>query len=223
MGTRLLSLLLRPTPLGFGLAAALAFVVAETLVLYPLEQLAFETALVVVYLLGVVVVAIGWGFWLAAATSVASGLAFDYFHIPPVFALRPTQAGDWVAITIFLLVALVPSTLAGLARSRAAEANQRRRELERFFDLSSDLIGIGRLDGYFTRVNPAFERALGYSRQELVSQNFLDIVHPEDRNLAVEVLDELSRSEGPVHFENRCIRKDGSVVWLEWNSVVSDR
>ena len=64
MGTRLLSLLLRPTPLGFGLAAALAFVVAETLVLYPLEQLAFETALVVVYLLGVVVVAIGWGFWL---------------------------------------------------------------------------------------------------------------------------------------------------------------
>ncbi|MDT5195786.1 MAG: hypothetical protein QOH20_2540, partial [Mycobacterium sp.] len=57
MRARLVSLLLRPTPrpLGLGLAVALAFVVAETLVLYPLEQLASETALVVVYLLGVVV------------------------------------------------------------------------------------------------------------------------------------------------------------------------
>ena len=51
MRARLLSLL-RPTPrpLGLGIAAALAFVLAETLVLYPLEQLAFETALVVVWL-----------------------------------------------------------------------------------------------------------------------------------------------------------------------------
>jgi hypothetical protein len=47
MRARLLSLLLRPTPrpLGFGLAAALGFVGAETLALYPLEQLAYETAL----------------------------------------------------------------------------------------------------------------------------------------------------------------------------------
>src|SRR5258705_7801789 len=80
IGARSLSLLPpTPRPLGLGVAVAVAFVVAETLVLYPLERLAFETALVVVYLLGVVVIAIGWGFWLAAATSLASALAFDYF------------------------------------------------------------------------------------------------------------------------------------------------
>src|SRR6202011_3490729 len=138
MGTRLLSLLLRPTPLGLGLATALAFVVAETLVLYPLEQLAFETALVVVYLLGVVVVAIGWGFWLAAATSVASALAFDYFHIPPVGSLMVTQPQDRVALLVFLAVALVASWPAHLARSRAAEAGQHRREVE----ASRDELGV---------------------------------------------------------------------------------
>jgi len=129
MRARLLSLL-RPTPrpLGLGIAAALAFVLAETLVLYPLEQLAFETALVVVYLLGVVVVAIGWGFWLAAATSVASALAFDYFYIQPVVSFIPTRAEDAVALAVFLVVALLVSTLADVARLRAAEADPRRIE-----------------------------------------------------------------------------------------------
>ena len=46
-----------------------------------------------VYLLGVVVVAIVWGFRLAAATCVVSVLAFDFFHIPPLFSLSPTHPG----------------------------------------------------------------------------------------------------------------------------------
>jgi signal transduction histidine kinase len=132
MRAHVLSLLLRPTapPLTLGLVVAASFVVAETLVLYPLTRVAPVNVLGVVYLLGVVVVAIGWGFWLAAATSVASALAFDFFHIPPVFALSPAQAGDWVAITIFLVVALSATTLAGVARARAAEAGQHRREVQ---------------------------------------------------------------------------------------------
>ncbi|MDX6484664.1 MAG: hypothetical protein QOE95_2437, partial [Gaiellaceae bacterium] len=126
------SLLQRPTapPLKWGLVVAASLIVAETLVLYPLKRIAFENTLGVVYLLGVVVVAMMWGFWLAAATSVASVLAFDFFHIAPVFALSPTQAGDWVALTIFLVVALVASTLAGVARARGAEAGQYRRQVE---------------------------------------------------------------------------------------------
>src|SRR6202171_978611 len=130
MRARLVSLLLRPTlrPLGLGLAVALAVVVAETLVLYPLERLAVETALVVVYLLGVVVIGIGWGFWLAAATSLASALAFDYFYVPPVFSFIPTRTEDAVGLAVFLVVALSVSTLADVARSRAVEADQRRTE-----------------------------------------------------------------------------------------------
>ena len=83
-----------------------------------------------VYLLGVVVVAIVWGFRLAAATCLVSVLAFDFFHIPPLFSLSPTASGDWVAVTVYLIVALAASTLSELARLRVAEADQRRWEAE---------------------------------------------------------------------------------------------
>ncbi|MDT5105967.1 MAG: hypothetical protein QOI25_3480, partial [Mycobacterium sp.] len=132
MRPRLVSLVVRPTTpsLSVGLATAALLIVAETLVLYPLKVFAPESALGVVYLLGVVVVAIVWGFRLAAATCLFSVLAFDYFHIPPLFSLSPTESGDWVVVTVFLVVALAASRLSELARLRAAEAEQRRWEAE---------------------------------------------------------------------------------------------
>jgi signal transduction histidine kinase len=132
----LLSLLVRPTSpsLALGLVVAASLIVAETLLGYLLGRVAPESALGVVYLLGVVVIAIGWGFWLAAATSVASTLAFDYFLIKPIWSLTVTDPRDWVALAVFLVVALLASTVADLAR-RAAEADQRRREAELAADL----------------------------------------------------------------------------------------
>jgi PAS domain S-box-containing protein len=87
--------------------------------------------------------------------------------------------------------------------------------------LSSDLICIAD-SVYVRRVNAAFERTLGYSRQEVLSRPLVDFVHPADRDLALDALDQLSDGDGPVHLEDRCICKDGSVRWLEWN-VVSDQ
>jgi signal transduction histidine kinase len=132
MRDRLASLVVRPTapPMSMGLTIAALLIVAETFVLYPLKIVAPESALGVVYLLGVVVVAIVWGFWLAAATSVVSVLAFDFFHIPPLFSLSPTESGDWVAVAVYLVVALTASALSELARLRAAEAEERSREAE---------------------------------------------------------------------------------------------
>ena len=132
MRPRLVSLVVRPAAprLTLGLATAALLMVAETLVLYPLKVFAPESALGVVYLLGVVVVAIVWGFRLAAATCVVSVLAFDYFHIPPLFSLSPNQSGDWIVVTVYLVVALAASRLSELARLRAAEADQRRWEAE---------------------------------------------------------------------------------------------
>jgi signal transduction histidine kinase len=85
----------------------------------------------VVFLIGVLVVSTGWGFGLAATTSVASALAFNYFRVQPDQSIIPTEADDAVAIIIFLVVALLANTLAYLVRSRAAEADQRRQESER--------------------------------------------------------------------------------------------
>jgi signal transduction histidine kinase len=128
----LMSLLLQPTarPLALGVVVAASLIVAETLLVYLLKRVAPENMFGVVYLLGVLVVSTGWGFGLAATTSLASALAFDYFHVRSAGSLIPTQAEDWVAIAVFLVVALLANTLAELARSRAAEADQRSREAD---------------------------------------------------------------------------------------------
>jgi signal transduction histidine kinase len=131
MPTRLLSLLLRPTTgsLTVGIVVAASLVGAETLLVYLLKQIAPMSPFGVVYLLGVLVVSTGWGFGLSMLMSLASALAFDYYRMRPE-SIIPTRAQDWVAIGVFLAVALSANTLAGLARSRAVEAHQRRREAE---------------------------------------------------------------------------------------------
>jgi signal transduction histidine kinase len=128
---RLLSLLLRPTAgsLAVGIVVAASLLAAETVLVYLLKQIAPMSPFGIVYLLGVLVVSTGWGFGLSTLMSLASALAFDYYRMRPE-SIVPTKAQDWVAIGVFLAVALSANTLAGLARSRAVEANQRRREAE---------------------------------------------------------------------------------------------
>jgi len=100
------------------------------------------------------------------------------------------------------------------ARKRAEE------ELRNIFTLSLDMICIADLrTGTFTKVNPAFERVLGYSEQELLSRPFVEFVHPDDMARTAAVLqNELSRGEHVYRFENRYRCKDGSYRWLTWTS-----
>src|SRR5258707_15744281 len=80
---RLVSLLLRPTapPLALGVVVAAFLIVAEAVLGYLLTQGAPGMAFGVVYLIGVLVVSTGWGFGLAAVTSVARALAFRHFDV----------------------------------------------------------------------------------------------------------------------------------------------
>jgi signal transduction histidine kinase len=108
-----------------------SLVVAETLVLYPLRQVAPVDSLAAIYLFGVMVVAVVWGFWLAVATSAVSALTFDFFHTLPYYRLTIDQPQDTVAMVVFVVVALLTGTLADLARRRGAQAEQGRKEADR--------------------------------------------------------------------------------------------
>jgi PAS domain S-box-containing protein len=101
-------------------------------------------------------------------------------------------------------------------------------ERDRFFMLSVDLVCVCGFDGYFKTVNPSFTRVLGFTEAELLSQPYLDFVHPDDRMSTAEEADENSRGQGDaitLTFKNRYRCADGSYRWLEWksNSVVADR
>jgi PAS domain S-box-containing protein len=89
---------------------------------------------------------------------------------------------------------------------------------EETFTLSLDLQCIGGLDGYFKRVNPAFAQVFGHSSDELLSRPFLDFVHPEDRERSAAALERLARGLEVTMFENRNLRADGSILWIEWSA-----
>jgi PAS domain S-box-containing protein len=114
--------------------------------------------------------------------------------------------------------------LAGMNETTAAFAMVHRRrllaerELADIFHLSLDLLCISGKDGYFKRVNPAFERTLGYSSDELVSRPFIDFVHPDDRAETEVAQSSLVRGDDIVQFENRYVRSDGNVRWLQWSA-----
>ena len=119
----------RPGPLA-GVLAAIASVAVVTALIYALKQVAPVVSLGVVYLVPVLVISAYWGLWLGVLTALASAVAFNAFHLPPVGRLTIADSRDWIALLAFLAVALVVSTVAELARARAEEAEERRRESE---------------------------------------------------------------------------------------------
>ena len=89
-------------------------------------------------------------------------------------------------------------------------------ELLRFFEESSDLLCIADFHGQYKRLNPAWQRALGWTLEELRARPFLDFVHPDDRMVTRTEMDRLASGAATVAFENRYRCEDGSEKWLQW-------
>jgi PAS domain S-box-containing protein len=99
------------------------------------------------------------------------------------------------------------------------ELAKKNEEFGHYFDLSLDLLCIADTDGHFRRLNPEWERTLGYSLQDLIGRKFLDFVHPDDLPATLSAISQLSDQVTVLDFENRYRHKDGSWRWLEWRSA----
>lgn len=89
---------------------------------------------------------------------------------------------------------------------------------EALFQLSLDLLCVADLDGYFLELNPSWQRSLGWSIEELKSKPYIDFVHPEDREMTREAMEDLRVGEDVISFENRYRVKGGGYRWLRWNA-----
>jgi PAS domain S-box-containing protein len=104
-------------------------------------------------------------------------------------------------------------------RSTEQLLRQKTEELDQFFNVTLDLLCIANTDGYFLRLNPAWESILGYRREELVSKRFLDFVHPDDLVTTEGAVSTLTSQRNVIYFENRYRAKDGMYRWLEWTAA----
>jgi two-component system sensor histidine kinase KdpD len=149
------------------LAAVLA-VGTTTLLIYPLRQVAPEVSAGAVYLLAVLLVAVYWGLAMGLLTSLLSGAAFNFFHIPPTGRLMIDDSAHWVALGVFLVAASVASAVADLARTRAAEAERRHEEADLAAGTARVLLGGATLADALPQAGRLIGSALGLKDVEIV-------------------------------------------------------
>ena len=169
--------------------------------------------------------------WLAAlvaAVTALVGLALaDYIHKPVrAFAVRTALISQGEIDPD----APLPKTYKELERANAALVQQivARREAEREYGQTFNMASRGMAQiapecDAFVRVNQRFSDIVGYDREELVGMRLVDLLHPDDRP-GFAVLGGPESDDFVVNRDIRCIRKDGSVIWVTLNGItIRDR
>lgn len=90
---------------------------------------------------------------------------------------------------------------------------------DQIFSLSLDLLCSISLDGYLKKINPAFEKLLGYTHDELLSQPLIFFTHPDDRISTLAAFNQLAEEKDVLDFHNRLRDIRGNYLWLEWRAT----
>ena len=138
---------------------------------------------------------------------------------------------DWRRIDVALTVSPIrddAGTVIGastIARDVTAHkaAERKLEESSRHFELTHDLVATCGFDGYFKRLNGAWEPTLGWSHADLLADPFIEIVHPDDRDAVAEEVANLARGGTASQFRLRAATKDGGWRWTEWSAMPDAR
>lgn len=114
---------------------------------------------------------------------------------------------------------LLSNEIRNYLRQRAQAAlREKTEELDNYFNGALDLFCIADTDGYFHKLNPAWEEILGYQVADLEGKRFLDLVHPEDLAETLGTLATLAAQQPVLNFVNRYRHRNGAWRWIEWRS-----
>src|SRR5581483_7325390 len=150
-----------------GLATGALLVAGATGLVFALKPVAPVLGLGVLYLRAVLPAAVGWGISVALPVSVASMLAYNFFFLPPVHTLRLRDGENWVALAVYLAVAVVAAQLASRARRRAEDSEQRGREAAFAAEVSAMLVEPGFVQDKVGEIGSLAAAVLGTTRARI--------------------------------------------------------
>jgi len=168
-------------------------------------------------------------------SAVLTGLSIDSLHYTAMAAVKfypnfkllkkqPPENDDYVLAISISIAALIILALASLASSfgqrlsaeiAKAEALQESEELyQSLYDFAPDAYLTVAGDGRIISINQYGAEALGYSKQELMYQDFSSVVYEEDREYVQQLFASIFKEKiAIVEAELRKVRKDGSIIW----------
>src|SRR5215469_6445251 len=124
-------------------AAVSLFALAGIILFYRHVLRVNQTTVALSFLLAILAVSAVWGMAVSVLMSVVAMLSFNYFFLPPVGTFTVADPQNWVALFAFLVTSITGSQLSSRIRKEADEAHQRRREVERLYRFSRQLLGEG--------------------------------------------------------------------------------
>jgi K+-sensing histidine kinase KdpD len=149
-----------------------------TLIDWPLRQVLAPSSILMLYLLGVLAVAILFGRGPSVITSLLSAPAFAFFFAPPIFSFAMKDLENIVGLLVMLLIALVTSTSLERMRTQARIARQRERRANALYCLSDALSGLGSRDEIHRIVAGQIRDVLGFSSVLLLPDAEGQLVYP---------------------------------------------
>jgi len=123
--------------LRFAACAAALFLVVR---LYTRVIQVNPTTVALTFLISVLIVSAAWGLRYALFTAFVAAAAFNYFFLPPTGTFTISDTQNWIALFALLTTAVIASELSDRARRQTDEDIGRRRELERLYSFSQQLL-----------------------------------------------------------------------------------
>ncbi|MGI4022890.1 MAG: PAS domain S-box protein [Janthinobacterium lividum] len=103
------------------------------------------------------------------------------------------------------------------------EEHQRKEELgnlEKLFSVSNDLICVVGAEGYFKKINPAFESVLGWEEAYVLKSMANILVHPDDLAYTQKELAKLYTTETTISNTHRAKTRDGDYKTIQWLTTI---
>lgn len=121
---------------------------------------------------------------------------------------------DTVSVSFSATMSEAPSFFSG---DESGPRESRSIRYKHFFESNPSFLCIIDTKGCFKKINSTFLQALGYTKQEMYNKVLLDFVYREDISYTIQEGDKIHTLK-EVSFSNRYIKRDGSLIKINWSS-----